>query len=86
MTTLLALLIVLGSRNLNPVDAPLAGYTFATLFAGSFAFLARRFFVEFAANRFIFRRARRRGLAHWPIMWGGGLAAAITFPLVRERR
>lgn len=42
----------------------------------------RRFFLEFAANRFIFRRARLRGLAHWLIMWGCILAAAITFPLV----
>jgi hypothetical protein len=117
ITALLALLIVLGSRNLDHFDAALVGYTFATLFAafgitwryaiwlqrpptrmywrrgwqaaaspgaiaGSFAFLARRFFVEFAANRFIFRRARLRGLAHWLIMWGCGVAAAITFPLV----
>lgn len=46
-----------------------------------FEFL-RRFFLEFAANRFIFRRGRMRGLAHWLIMWGCVLAAAITFPLV----
>jgi hypothetical protein len=44
--------------------------------------IARRFFLEFAANRFIFRRDRLRGLAHWLIMWGCILAAAITFPLV----
>jgi MFS family permease len=44
--------------------------------------LGRRALVEFAANRFIFRRARLRGLAHWLIMWGCLLAAAITFPLV----
>jgi nitrate/nitrite transporter NarK len=44
--------------------------------------LARRAFVEFAANRFIFRRGRFRGMAHWLIMWGCILAAAITFPLV----
>ena len=44
--------------------------------------LARRTVVEFAANRFIFRRGRLRGLAHWLIMWGCLLAAAITFPLV----
>jgi hypothetical protein len=43
---------------------------------------ARRFFVEVAANRFIFRRARLRGAAHWLIMWGCVLAALITFPLV----
>jgi hypothetical protein len=43
---------------------------------------ARRFFFAFAANRFIFRRGRLRGTAHWLIMWGCVLAAAITFPLV----
>lgn len=43
---------------------------------------ARRFFLEFAANRFIFRRNRLRGVTHWLIMWGCILAAAITFPLV----
>jgi hypothetical protein len=44
--------------------------------------LARRAVVEFAANRFIFRRGALRGLAHWSIMWGCLLGAAITFPLV----
>jgi hypothetical protein len=44
--------------------------------------LGRRFFVEFAANRFIFRRGRMRWAAHWLIMWGCLIAAAITFPLV----
>jgi hypothetical protein len=42
----------------------------------------RRFFLEFAMNRFIFRRAYQRGLAHACLMWGCMLAAAITFPLV----
>jgi hypothetical protein len=42
----------------------------------------RRFFLAFAANRFIFRRDRLRGAAHWLMMWGCVLAAAITFPLV----
>jgi nitrate reductase gamma subunit len=42
----------------------------------------RRLFLEFAVNRFIFRRGGQRGLAHWLIMWGCLLAAAITFPLV----
>lgn len=42
----------------------------------------RRFFVEFALNRFIFRRGYQRGLAHWLIMWGCLVAALITFPLV----
>ena len=44
--------------------------------------LSRRVFVEFAANRFIFRRGALRGAAHWLIMWGCIVAAAITFPLV----
>jgi len=42
----------------------------------------RRVASEFVANRFIFRRGRLRGLAHWLIMWGCLLAVAITFPLV----
>jgi nitrate/nitrite transporter NarK len=46
------------------------------------AALGRRALVDFAANRYIFRRGRLRGLAHWLIMWGCVLAAAITFPLV----
>jgi nitrate/nitrite transporter NarK len=44
--------------------------------------LGRRALVEFAGNAYIFRRGRLRGLAHWCIMWGCVLAAAITFPLV----
>jgi hypothetical protein len=44
--------------------------------------LVRRGIVEFAANAYIFKRGRLRGLAHWLIMWGCVLAAAITFPLV----
>lgn len=117
MTLVLALLIVVGSRNLDHFDAALVGYTFATLFAvfgityryamwlqkpptrmywrrGWQVFLnprfigrnlfeaGRRFFVEFAANRFIWRRGRLRWGAHWLIMWGCLIAAAITFPLV----
>ena len=42
----------------------------------------RWFFLAFAANRFIFRRGRLRGAAHWLIMWGSVVAASITFPLV----
>ena len=42
----------------------------------------RRALVEFAGNRFIFRRGALRGAAHWLIMWGCLVAAAITFPLV----
>ena len=49
---------------------------------GNLVELARRFFLQFAANRFIFKRSRLRGLAHWLIMWGCIMAAAITFPLV----
>ena len=44
--------------------------------------LGRRLVVEIAANRFIFRRHRLRGAAHWLIMWGCLIAAAVTFPLV----
>ena len=44
--------------------------------------LGRRALIEFAANSYIFKRGRLRGLAHWLIMWGCILAAAITFPLV----
>lgn len=51
-------------------------------FAGNVARLAKRAVVEVAANRFIFRRNKLRGLAHLLLMWGCLLAAAITFPLV----
>ncbi len=113
----LAILIVIGSRNLDHFDAALVPYTFATLFAvfgityryamwlqkpptrmywrrGWQMFLrpgfiwrniveaGKRFFLAFALNRFIFRRSPLRGAAHWLIMWGCVLAAAITFPLV----
>jgi hypothetical protein len=37
---------------------------------------------DFAANAFIWKRDRLRGLTHMLIMWGCILAAAITFPLV----
>jgi hypothetical protein len=49
--------------------------------ANALGFL-RRVVLEFALNRFIFRRGYRRGAAHWLIMWGCILAALITFPLV----
>ena len=116
-TAILAVLIVVGSRNLQHFDAALVGYTFAVLFATfaityryamwlqrpptrmywrrgwqvflnprlfgrNFIEFTRRFFVEFAANRFIFRRGKIRWAAHWLIMWGCVIAAAITFPLV----
>lgn len=44
--------------------------------------LVRRFFSVFVANVFIWRRSWLRGAAHWLIMWGCLIAAAITFPLV----
>lgn len=50
--------------------------------AGNLARLGQRGAVDVAGNRFIFMRSRLRGLAHWLIMWGCILAAAITFPLV----
>jgi hypothetical protein len=46
------------------------------------AVLAKRATVDVAGNRFIFQRSSLRGVAHWLIMWGCILAAAITFPLV----
>ncbi|AGP37163.1 hypothetical protein [Sorangium cellulosum] len=51
-------------------------------FFGNLARLAQRTGTEVAGNRFIFRRGALRGLAHWLLMWGCILAAAITFPLV----
>lgn len=42
----------------------------------------RRMVSVFFANSFIWRRGLARGLAHWLIMWGCLVAAAITFPLV----
>ncbi len=44
--------------------------------------LLRRFVVNFTLNRFIWRRSKVRGLAHWLIMWGCISAGALTFPLV----
>lgn len=117
LTAVVAVLIVVGSRNLAHFDAALVGYTFASLFAvfaityryamwlqrpptalywrrGWQVFFKRgralpnirqwfaRFIGAFAFNAFIFKRGRARGLAHWLIMWGCILAAAITFPLV----
>jgi ribosomal protein S27AE len=53
-----------------------------TFLAGNIFGLFRRVFLEFAANRFIFRRGALRGVAHCLIMWGCVWAGAITFPLV----
>jgi hypothetical protein len=113
----LAMLVVLGSGNLDRFDAALLGYTFATLFA-AFGVTYRwvmwlqrpptalywrrggqlllrngwssrhglrmlgRLLVDFAGNRFIWRRGWMRGAAHWCIMWGCVIALVITFPLV----
>lgn len=44
--------------------------------------LGRRLLSVIVFNRFIWRRDRARGAAHWLIMWGCILAALITFPLV----
>ena len=44
--------------------------------------LARRFTTDFVGNRFIFRRGRLRGAAHWLIMWGCLIALGVTIPLV----
>jgi len=44
--------------------------------------IGRRLARDVAANRFIFKRGHSRGLAHFSIMWGCIIAAAITFPLV----
>jgi hypothetical protein len=117
VTAALAVLIVVGSRDLAHLDAALVGYTFATLFAafgvayryamwlqrpptalywkrGWQLFLrprfvgrnlvefGRRFALAFLLNRFIWNRGRERWLAHWLIMWGCLIAAAVTFPLV----
>jgi hypothetical protein len=44
--------------------------------------LLRRSVIDFAGNRFIWRRGLLRGAAHWCIMWGCVSALAITIPLV----
>ncbi len=114
---ILAVLIVVGSRNLAHFDAALVGYTFASLFAafgltyryamwlqrpptalywwrgwqvffrrgrrlGNARSWLQRVVSEFALNRFILRRGRGRWFAHFLLMWGCVIAAAITFPLV----
>lgn len=116
-TVLLAISILIGSRNLAHFDTALVGYTFATLFSvfaivyrymmwlqrpptalywrrgwelmftpkyffSNLKFLVVRFTTIIVGNSFIWKRGRERGLAHWLIMWGCFLAAAITFPLV----
>lgn len=53
-----------------------------SLLARNLAVFLRRVTMEFALNRFIWQRGRRRWIGHWFIMWGCVLAVAITFPLV----
>lgn len=55
---------------------------FATRLPANFGRGIQRLLVDVAANRFIFRRDRIRGLTHLLIMWGCIVAALITFPLV----
>ncbi|HXI89136.1 MAG TPA: MFS transporter [Blastocatellia bacterium] len=50
--------------------------------AGNIATWFKRLVSDFALNRFIFRRNKFRGGAHWLIMWGSLVGCAITFPLV----
>ena len=42
----------------------------------------KRLISVFFANSFIWKRGLARGAAHWLVMWGCIIAAAITFPLV----
>lgn len=42
----------------------------------------KRLAIVVGLNTFIWRRSRQRGAAHFLIMWGCFIAAAITFPLV----
>lgn len=51
-------------------------------FLSNVKFIIIRILTVIGTNSFIWKRGRERGLAHWLIMWGCFLAAAITFPLV----
>jgi hypothetical protein len=51
-------------------------------FLGNLRLWVGRVTGEFAANDFIWRRGRLRGLTHMLLMWGCLIAGAITFPLV----
>src|SRR4051794_22737815 len=48
---------------------------------GNLLRVARLFWDNFVAQKFIERRSRLRWAAHWLIAWGCLLAAAVTFPL-----
>ncbi len=49
---------------------------------GNVLFLTKQLITRIFFNDFIWRRHILRGGAHWLIMWGCLIAAAITFPLV----
>lgn len=51
-------------------------------FVSNAKFILYRVVTIIGGNSFIWKRSKERGLAHWLIMWGCILAAAITFPLV----
>lgn len=51
-------------------------------FISNVKFILVRVVTVIGGNSFIWKRSKERGLAHWFIMWGCILAAAITFPLV----
>lgn len=51
------------------------------LFPANIARLAKLFFNDFFAQKFIEKRSHARWAAHWLIAWGSILAAAVTFPL-----
>ena len=50
-------------------------------FVSNIKFILVRVVTVIGGNSFIWKRSKERGLAHWLIMWGCILAAAITFPL-----
>ena len=52
------------------------------LLARNLFLLCRRVTMRFGANDFILRRGRDRWIAHFLIMWGTLIGAAVTFPLV----
>jgi len=52
-----------------------------TQLPGNIVHLAKVFFSDFFAQRFIEKRSHLRWAAHWFIAWGCLLAAAVTFPL-----
>lgn len=115
-SSILTILVIIGSRNLAHFDPALFGYTIASVAAfGAIVFryaiwlqrpatrtywlrgwqlyLNRRHIIgntkrasetigaNLIAQKFIFKRGFSRWLAHFLIMWGCLISAAITFPL-----